>query len=332
MSSLKAASDYAIGETPIHWARRFCPQGHLALKLEQLNATGSVKARTAYFIFMDLIKRHILTPNVKIVESTSGNLGLALSALGREIGIDVVCLVDPTISEHKVQRLGASGAEVRIIELCGHEDYRSARIAEAKRLSSQQGWIWPNQYDNEAGMQAHESTTGPEIWNALSGRVDFVVGSVGTGGTLLGIARALKARRTEIKAVAVEPKGSTIFGGSPGNYLSAGAGLRQASPLLCRHADVIDYFAKVGDDLAIRTSLAVAKTELMAVGVTAGAAIAVATHLAIANPDQVVVAIVPDGGDNYNDILKATPASPEQEASTLTLFDASMWRLGLSVQ
>ncbi|MDR6774847.1 pyridoxal-phosphate dependent enzyme [Azospirillum sp. BE72] len=329
MRRLRNMRDYGIGGTPLHWARDFCPQGQLALKLEQSNATGSIKARTAYYLLADMIQRGDIEPGCRIVESTSGNLGLALAALAAEIGVGVTCLVDPTVVERKVDRLRACGAEVRVVERGGHPDHRSARMAEAERLGRRSGWLWPNQYANEAGMLAHEETTGPEILQALDGRVDVVVAPVGTGGTLLGIGRALKAHRPGIRLVAVEPEGSTIFGGRPGHYLSAGAGLHEPSPLLRRYGRCIDGFSKVDDETAIRTCLAVAECEPCTIGITAGAAVAVAARIAARNPDLVVVAIVPDAADNYEQIhsLPVPPAGPETPADVT---DAADWHLTLA--
>lgn len=329
MRRLRDMREYGIGGTPLHWACDFCPQGQLALKLEQFNATGSIKARTAYYLLADMIRRGEIESGCRIVESTSGNLGLALAALTAEIGVDVTCLVDPTVVERKVDRLRACGAEVRVVERGGHPDHRSARMAEAERLGRQPGWLWPNQYASEAGMLAHEETTGPEILRELAGRVDVVVAPVGTGGTLVGIARALKAHRPGIRMVAVEPEGSTIFGGRPGCYLSAGAGLHEPSPLLLRHARYVDGFSKVDDETAIQTCLAVAEREPCSIGITAGAAVAVAAHIATGNPDQIVVAIVPDAADNYEQIHRL-PAPSDRPEIAVAVTDAGEWHLSLA--
>lgn len=211
MNSLES---YGIRTTPIHLAKALCPIGQLYVKLEDVNVTGSIKARTAHYIVSDMIQRKKIKPGMTIVESTSGNLGIALALFGREIGVSVVCLVDQTIPTRKIQRLRDAQAEVRLVELSVHPDFRTARLVEACRLGKLADWIWPNQYGNEAGMFAHEETTGPEIWEALLGSVDCVVGTLGTGGTG-GIARALKKRKPSVRIVAVEPCGSTIFGGIP---------------------------------------------------------------------------------------------------------------------
>jgi len=329
MGALKDMREYGIGNTPIHQVHDFCRQGRLILKLEQFNITGSTKARTAYFLLKHVIRLGQITQGMKVVESTSGNLGLALAALGDELGIGVVCLVDPTISESKIKRLRASGAEVRVVELSGQADYRSARMAKAEQLGREVGWIWPNQYGNDAGMLAHEQTTGPEIWNALQGEVDFVVASVGTGGTLLGIARALKARKQNIKVVAVEPEGSTIFGGQPHDYLSVGSGLHEPSLLLRRYGHCIDYFCKVEDELAIQTCRKISALEPCTVGITAGAAIAVAAQLAATYRDRTVLAVVPDGSDNYPAILDAVQEN--REFTVPIIFNANDWYHNLSI-
>lgn len=332
MHGLSSIASYGIGATPMHRVCAFCQQGQLFLKFEQCNATGSIKARTAHFIVEDLIRRRMIEPGMTIVESTSGNLGVALALFGNEIGVSVVCLVDPTVPNSKVQRLREAGAEIRVVDLDDHVDYRSARMAKADRLSRQAGWVWPNQYENSAGMSAHEKTTGPEIWDALEGKVDCVVAAVGTGGTICGIARALKMRKPDVEIVAVEPLGSTIFGGTPSSYISAGAGLHEPSPLLHRHGRYIDRFAKVSDAIAIQTCHAIAHIENVSVGPTAGAAIAVAHRLAVAGPNRVVVAIVPDGSEGYDDILDGRLAIRDDSPVTLDVCDATGWHRSLSTQ
>lgn len=322
---LNELGSYGIGNTPLHRASKFCPHGQLYLKLEQYNTTGSIKARTAYFIVANLIQQQIIKPGMSIVESTSGNFGVSLALFCKGIGVNVVCLIDSTIPFQKVQLLRDAGANVRFVELGEYADYRSARMVEASRLGLQPGWVWPNQYANEAGMIAHELTTGPEIWEALKGNVDHVIASVGTGGTLCGIARALKRRHPNINVVAVEPLGSTIFGGQPTTYLSAGSGLPEPSPLLQKHGHYINRFAKISDALAIRTCHAIAHLEKIHVGITAGASVAVANQIATANPTNIVVAIIPDGSENYNDILSDTQLTTNENTNEIELHSAIEW-------
>lgn len=325
MRGLNSLESYGIGTTPIHFAKVLCPNGQLYVKLEYVNVTGSIKARTAHYIVSDLIRRQKIKPGMTIVESTSGNLGTALTLFGREIGVNVVCLVDETIPPRKIQKLRDAQAEVRLVELGAHPDFRTARLAEACRLGKLPDWVWPNQYGNEAGMFAHEETTGPEIWKALLGNVDLVVGILGTGGTMCGIARALKKCKPTIKIVAVEPYGSTIFGGVSSSYLSAGAGLPEASQLLHRHGHLIDYFAKVSDMLAIQTCHTIARLEQLNVGITSGAAIAVAMQLAARDPSQIVVVIAPDGAESYEDILQNQFADDACVLAAPEVFDATDW-------
>lgn len=325
MRCLRNARDYGIGATPLHRARGICHRGQLFLKLEQFNATGSIKARTAYFLLRDLLRRGALTRGTTIVESTSGNLGLGFAALAEELGVKVVCLVDQTVAEVKIERLQESGAETRLIECCGDGDFRSARIAEAQRLGEQTGWVWPNQYGSDAAMLAHEETTAPEICEALHGYPDVVVASVGTGGTLLGIARAFKAHQPHVQIIAIEPAGSTIFGGLSHDYISAGAGLRAPSLLLRRYGRYIDRFSKVSDNVAIEMCHTVAAREPFTVGITAGAAIVVAAHVAAENPNRVVVAIVPDAADNYRSLLHGPATVSHIHVAVPVISDATEW-------
>jgi cysteine synthase A len=189
-------------------------------------------------------------------------------------------------------------------------DFRAARIAYVRKQAEEAGWFWPNQYANEAGMLAHEATTGPEIWAATAGRVDIVVVAVGTGGTVCGIGRFLRSVDRDVCVVGVEPVGSTIFGGEAAAYLSSGAGLDGPSPLVQRHGSVIDLYAKVADDVAIAACREFAAKEPFGIGITGAAAALVARQLARRDPAKLVVAIAADSAENYRTIVASVPAPP----------------------
>lgn len=307
MNHLRALADCGIGRTPCLAASRFCPEGRLLIKLESGNRSGSIKARTAWYLLDESVRAGRVKQGSTLVESTSGNLGLALADLGRQVGASTVCVVDPTVSEAKISKLVAAGAEVLFARLDEKfRDYPTARIAEVERLVKERGWIWLNQYATPAGMKAHEETTGPEIWTDTAGRIDCVVAAVGTGGTICGIGRYLKQVAPAIQVVAVEPVGSTIFGGHPGPFISAGSGLAGPSSLVKRFGNVIDFVAKVPDAMAASICNSFAQTEAFTVGITGAAAAAVARQIIIQHPDWSVVALAADGCENYADALKAT--------------------------
>lgn len=295
---LPSLRDLAIGSTGLVRLNSLCPSGQLFLKLESSNPTGSLKDRTAYYLVEDAIRR-ANSNDFAIVESTSGNLGLGLQYVAGQLGIKVHAIVDPTIPKSKKVRMENAGITVSVVDQNEYPDFRTARIARARMMESTGQFLWTNQYANEAGLLAHFETTGPEIWRQTGGSVDAVVCSVGTGGTICGIGRALKEKNPEVEIYAVEPEGSTIFGGYSGKYITAGAGLLGPSELVLRHGSIIDYFSHVSDGAAMSRCRQCVKSEGLSVGITAGAALEVGLHLARSNQDSVVVVIAPDSGVNY---------------------------------
>jgi len=282
----------------------YCPSSNLYVKLESANPNGSVKDRTAYYIVKDLIAAGRVGSNTKLVESSSGNLGLAIAYFARKVGVRFLCLVDPLIAPGKLRELQDAGVEVHVVSLGNSPDYRSARIQMARDLNGQPDWIWTNQYDNPANFRAHYETTGPEIWSQMEGRVDYVVCSAGTCGTICGIGHYLKKQNPAIRTIAVEPKGSTIFGGKPGAYLSVGAGMRHPSGILLEFGQVVDCYCKVDDRDALQECVEFLNAESLSVGVTTGSVLVVASHLTKQYPNANVVAVAPDGGEKYVDLIQ----------------------------
>lgn len=296
---------YGLGNTPLHHATKHCPNCNVYIKLEAANPHGSVKDRTAYYIVKDLIDTGRLQSSSKLVESSSGNLALALAFFAGEVGVPFVCLADPSIVPEKLEELQKAGVEVRVVSLGSNSDLRTARIQTAKELAKRPDWIWTNQYDNLANFKAHFETTGPEIWAQTAGRIEYVVCSVGTGGTICGVGCYLKQRNPAMKVIAVEPKGSTIFGGEPGDYLNAGAGMAYPSGIMREHGHVVDYFCQVDDGVAIQECNRIGETEALSLGITGGAATVVARHLATKHPDSCIVALAPDSGERYVRLLQS---------------------------
>ena len=304
----------------------YCRSGNLYLKLESANPSGSVKARTAYYMIKELLEADTLKPGVKLVESSSGNLGLALGYFSSELGIPFVCLVDPTIPSEKLMELQMAGVQIDVVSLGACADYRMARIQAAHDLDQQSDWIWTNQYDNPANFKAHYETTGPEIWSQTKGRVNYVVCSVGTGGTICGIGHSLKQRNPSVRVVAVEPDGSTIFGGKPGQYLSVGAGMRHPSGIVERYGQVVDYHCKISDRNALQECVNILHTENLSVGVTAGSVLVVASWLAARHPSETIVAVVSDGGEEYTALTNGiVPDHAEHEVALLEYSSDRRW-------
>lgn len=309
---LNSPAFYGIGRTPLLHAKRFLPQCRLMVKLEGYNLFGSIKARTAYYLLRDLSDRGLLLPGTQLVESSSGNLGLAVAGLVKILGGRFQCLIDPPplIPEEKLQQLIAANVNFVIPPLDGFTDRRSARIAWARRLGSEPGTIWLNQYDNPANVTAHECFTGPELMEQLGRAPDYLVCCVGTGGTICGIASYLASIGASTCIVAVEPEGSTIFGGPAGCYLSAGGGLKEPSGILRRHWPLLDKYVKVTDQMMIAACLRFQEAEGEAVGITTGACLVAAERIALEVPGTTISVIAPDGAGFYDSLFEGLRHSP----------------------
>jgi len=314
---------YGIGKTPLLRCASFAPTGRLFTKFEMYNRGGSIKDRTAYYVFRAAMESPSAIATRQLVESTSGNLGASLAVFAREFGFRLRCVVDPTIARAKIERLRGAGAEVEFVT-SPDGDHRSERTRRAAELAATGEFHWTRQLANPANVRAHEETTGVEIYEQTGGSAAIVVVAVGSGGTICGVGRALKRRNRDVRIIGVEPAGSTIFGGTPGPYLTAGAGLRTPSHLLRQHGYVIDSFARVEDAMAIREALDFARREGVAVGITSGMTLAIARRISAARPDEVVVAIAADGADNYCDMMIDLGV----ELAEPTIVDASSWWAG----
>ncbi|MBT3376926.1 MAG: cysteine synthase family protein [Lentisphaerae bacterium] len=318
---LRSFRDYGLGNSPLREVPHYCPNGRLFIKLEMVNPHGSIKDRTAFYLLRDIQRRGQLRSDVTIVESSSGNLGMALGHLARDAGVRFVCLMDHSIPPEKHAELSDAGIEVEIVGRGRYPDCRTARMRRAEELGNHEGWLWTNQYANSANVLAHYETTGREIWEQTDGAVAFVVCSAGTAGTICGIGQCLKERNKHVTVVAVEPLGSTLFGGCEGDYLSVGAGLRGPSRILHRHGHVIDYFCKMDDATAIAECLRLQQAEGLDVGITTGSVLRVGSMIASEHPEDIVVVVSPDGGEKYAHLIHDVSPSPEvRETVRLTPF------------
>lgn len=302
--TLPTMADLDIGRTPLVRVKRYCQTGNLYVKLEQYNPTGSVKDRTCYGLFKEIVSRGRLSAGSWVVESTSGNLGLAMAFFGPRLGLQICCVIDHGIAPEKHRRLQEMGARIIFAEKGNFPDARTARIELARSLGRQSNWFWTNQFGNDAGVLAHAESTGPEIIEETEGRVAWVVASVGTGGTLCGIGEAVRSSKLTTEVVGVEPEGSTIFGGCYAEHLSVGAGLRGPSEIVRRFGHSITQSFKVSDGRAIAEALRFRSLEDLSVGVTTGMSLAVASRIAAQYEEDVVVAISPDSGGNYAELFR----------------------------
>lgn len=288
-----------IGNTPLLEVSGYPGQGaRIALKLEYFNPGGSVKDRVALSMIEDAEARGILKPGATLVEPTSGNTGVGLAWVAASKGYKVILTMPDTMSMERRNLLKALGARLELTP--GAEGMKGA-IRKAEELrDSIPGAIIPGQFVNPANPAAHERTTGPEIWEASEGAVDIFVAGAGTGGTVSGVGRALKARKPGVRIVAVEPASSAVLStGVAGKHKIQGIGAGFVPETF--DASVVDEILPVADDDAIRASRLLAAREGLLVGISSGAAFSAALELSRRpeNAGKLIVALLPDTGERY---------------------------------
>ena len=301
MAYFKSVSDM-VGGTPLLELSRFDAEralaGRIFAKLEKNNPAGSAKDRVAKYMIAAAEKEGKLAAGGTIVEPTSGNTGIGLAAIARAKGYRVILTMPSTMSAERRKLLEAYGAEVVLTD--GAKGMSGA-IEEADRLASSiAGAFVPGQFSNSANPLAHYETTGPEIFEALGGKVDAFVASVGTGGTLTGVARYLRERLPDVYVVAVEPAGSPVLsGGKAGPHAIQGIGAGFVPKIL--DTSLYQEVITVSDDDAFSYARAVGKAEGTLVGISSGAALCAAAQLAARAQfaGKNIVVVFPDGADRY---------------------------------
>lgn len=270
------------------------------LKLEGANPSGSVKDRTAVALIEDLERRGLLRSGSIIVESTSGNLGVALATIARRRGYRFHAVVDPKLTPENHARLVALGAQVeRVTRPDGSGGYLLSRLGRVRELcASSDAFVWPDQYTNPANPRAHEHGTGPELLAQLGGALDAVLVPVSTGGTLAGIARFLRRASPSTWIVAVDVAGSVALGGRAAPRLLTGIGASRPSAFLS--AGMYDQGIQVRDAAAFAFCRGLAAATGVRVGGSSGATLAACARLLAAEPDlERVVCVCPDRGERY---------------------------------
>lgn len=291
-----------VGNTPLlelaNYDKQHDLKAKIVAKLEYFNPAGSVKDRVALSMVEDAESKGILKPGATIIEPTSGNTGVGLAFVASVKGYKLVLTMPETMSIERRNLLKALGAELVLTPGAGG---MKAAIEKAKELqASTPGSVILQQFENPANPAVHVRTTGPEIWRDTEGEVDIFVAGVGTGGTVTGVGKALKAFNPKIKIVAVEPSDSAVLsGGAPGPHKIQGIGAGFVPGILDR--SVVDQIIPVDGDDAIRTSRELAKSEGLLVGISSGAAVYAATLLARdpENAGKTIVALLPDTGERY---------------------------------
>lgn len=291
-----------VGNTPLLRLERLETAEHLPAcllaKLEWFNPTGSVKDRIALSMVEDAERRGLLAPGSTIIEPTSGNTGIGLSAVARAKGYRSILVMPETMSLERRRLLQALGSELVLTP--GPLGMKGA-IAKAKELAaSVSGAFMPGQFDNPANPEAHRRTTGPEIWRDADGDVDAFVAGVGTGGTITGAGGYLKEKNPSIRIIAVEPDASPVLsGGNPGPHPIQGIGAGFVPAVL--DPKIFDAVFRVTGEEAVAAARLCARTEGLLVGISSGAALAGAIRLA-RDPDfegKTIVVLFPDSGERY---------------------------------
>ena len=289
-----------IGHTPLFEPKRLSSalglKGRLLLKLESFNPAGSAKDRAALFMINDAEETGRLSPGGTIIEPTSGNTGIALSAIGAARGYRIIIVMPDTMSEERRSMMKAYGAE---LVLTDGRKVMAFAIEKAEELQKTiPGSIIAGQFSNKANAEAHYRTTGPEIWEDAGGNVDIFVAGVGTGGTITGAGRYLREKNKDIHIIAVEPDASPVLsGGRPGAHAIQGIGAGFIPQLL--DVSVYNEVRQAGKDDAFRMARLLAAKEGIFCGISSGAALSVAAEAALNAEGKTVVAVLPDSGDRY---------------------------------
>jgi len=290
------------GNTPIRRIRLLIggKSRNVYLKLEGDNPGGSIKDRTALSLLRDLEMTGRLSTGVRLVESSSGNLAIALARLARDSGYQFAAVVDPKVTVENMRRLHELGAETTMVkkpdETGGYLLTRLARVREM--LAEDPGLLWTNQYSNAANPEAHYSGTAPEIFRQMEHRVDAIFVAVSTGGTLAGIGRYFREASPDTRIIAVDARGSVALGGSPGVRKLTGMGASRRSEFLA--PGLYDELIYVGDCEAFAFCRAVDAATGMKVGGSSGACLAAcARYLQSHRKAERAVCICADRGEHY---------------------------------
>jgi cysteine synthase A len=285
-----------IGNTPLVKINRIANGLNIFAKIESRNPGGSVKDRIAKKMLDDAESSGLLKPGMTIVEPTSGNTGIGLALVAAVKGYKLILTMPESMSNERKKLLRALGAE---LVLTPAELGMNGAVKKAQEIAQAINAFIPSQFDNPSNPNAHSQTTALEIWNDSDGLVDTIVAGAGTGGTITGIARALKQKKN-IHTVAVEPAESPVLsGGKPGTHKIQGIGPGFIPKIIDR--SLIDEIIAVSSENAIQTARRIAKEEGIIAGISSGAALYAALQYANRheNKNKFIVVIFPDTGERY---------------------------------
>jgi cysteine synthase A len=289
-----------VGRTPMVQLTRMHADGEVELfaKLEAFNPGGSVKDRIGVSMIEAAERDGRIEPGATtIVEATSGNTGIALAFVCAAKGYDLILTLPQGMSREREALLRLYGARVEVTESLGG---MTEAVQAAQALATRDDVFLPDQFTNPANPEAHRRSTGPEIWDALDGRIDVLVAGVGTGGTITGVGEVLKSRNPRCRVVAVEPKSSAVLSGAkPGPHKIQGIGAGFVPAVLNR--EILDEIISVDDEDALDVARRLSRREGVLAGISAGAAVWAALEVA-KRPESRgarIVTVLPDSGERY---------------------------------
>jgi cysteine synthase A len=287
-----------IGNTPVVRLNRMAPKGiEVFVKVESFNPLASVKDRLAYAIINDAEQKGLLKPGQTVVEATSGNTGIALAMVCAARGYPFVATMAESFSVERRKIMRGLGAKVILTPAA---ERGSGMVKKARELAEQHGWFLARQFENSANPDYHANTTGPEILRDFAGRrLDYWVTGYGTGGTMSGAGRTLKAARPALKIVATEPAGAALLAGNDWAPHKIQGWTPDFIPDVLDR-DIYDDLKSVTDERAIAVARELASREGIFAGISSGATLATALDIAAsASQGSVLLAMLPDTGERY---------------------------------